>query len=90
MKGEEGRLIAEAIGQGLWASGGDGEGYSDLNATDALFRIANALDRIANALHKLGVAEASTPMGAIESFGDHIGKKLDALTDAIGSIGDSR
>jgi hypothetical protein len=26
-------------------------------------------------------------MGALEGFGFHIGKKLDALTDAIGSTG---
>lgn len=58
--------------------------------TDGIFAIAYALLRLANAqsdtathLKYLGNGNASTPMGAIEAFGAHIGEKLDALTAAI-------
>lgn len=53
---------------------------------DGQFAIACALMAVARSIDRLGNADAATPMGAIESFGEHIGKKLDSLTDAIGSL----
>jgi hypothetical protein len=57
---------------------------------DGLFAIAFALLELANAqkstatwLKYLGNGDAATTMGAIEAFGDHIGKKLDDMTDAL-------
>jgi nucleoside-diphosphate-sugar epimerase len=43
---------------------------------------------IAREIRNLGNGDAATPMGALEAFGDHIGKKLDALTEAIGFLSD--
>jgi len=41
----------------------DGE---TVNVVDGLFAIAEALQTVARGLHRLGLAEASTPMGALE------------------------
>jgi hypothetical protein len=54
-------------------------------AGDGQFAVAHALLEVANALHKLGVADAATPMGAIESLGAHLGEKLNHLADATSS-----
>lgn len=52
----------------------------------AIMRLALAAENIAVHLKYLGNGDAATQMGAIEAFGKHIGEKLDALTDAIGSL----
>lgn len=38
------------------------------NVVDGLFAIARALNNVSKAIHKLGVNDASTPMGAIEAL----------------------
>jgi hypothetical protein len=52
---------------------------------DGQFAVAHALLQVANALHKLGVADACTPLGAIEHLAGHLGEKLDHLADATSS-----
>ncbi len=47
------------------------------------------LEKIAKALHALGNKDASTPMGAIEAYGKHMGEKMDAFTDAINGLSES-
>jgi hypothetical protein len=49
----------------------------------ALLQVAAAQEKAATHLKYLGNGDAATTMGAIESFGLHIGEKLDALTQAI-------
>ncbi len=39
-----------------------------VNVVDGLFAIAASLAGVAQAIYKLGLADASTPMGAIESL----------------------
>jgi hypothetical protein len=59
---------------------------SQLTVVDGLFAIAKALDGVAHAIHRLGNADACTPMGAIEAYGQHMGEKMDGLIDAIREI----
>ena len=49
------------------------------NVVDALFNIGDGLFEIAASLNKLGLASASTPMGAIESLSF-------ALIEGLGEI----
>jgi hypothetical protein len=58
------------------------------NTEEPGWAIAAALMSVALQLKYLGNGDAATPMGAIEAFGDHIGKKLDDLTNAISTFGD--
>jgi hypothetical protein len=53
---------------------------------DGLLAIARALDGVAHAIHRLGNADAFTPMGAIEAYGKHMGEKMDSLIDAIREV----
>ena len=47
----------------------DDEGSRGANVVDGLFAMARALDRVANAIHRLGNADANTPMGGLEALG---------------------
>lgn len=47
---------------------------SPANIVDGLFEIARALNNCAREIRNLGNGDACTPMGAIEAFGEHIGK----------------
>jgi hypothetical protein len=49
----------------------------------AILELAEASKNVAIWLKYLGNGDAATTMGAIEAFGDHIGKKLDDLTAAV-------
>lgn len=51
------------------------------NVVDGLFAIARALGRVANALEKLGTANASTPMGAIEMLALEIKNGFERMAD---------
>jgi hypothetical protein len=62
--------------------------------SDGLFAIAYAVLQLvdaqyatAKALNKLGVAEASTPFGAIEAHSMSVQKVADALADISGALG---
>lgn len=55
------------------------------NITDALFEAAQAGENIASAIHRLGNADASTPMGAIEALGAVMERGFDSIADAIRS-----
>ena len=70
----------------------DAQAQEDLNNTPyrgaeliayAIMRLALAAENIGVHLKYLGNGDAATTMGAIEAFGLHIGKKLDAMTDAL-------
>lgn len=57
----------------------------------ALLELAKAGDRIANALHRLGTADAATPMGAIELLASEVAEiapQLNSLGEAVFEIGD--
>jgi hypothetical protein len=53
----------------------------------AIHEQADATNNVAKALHKLGMADAATPMGAIESLGavfkEDIARALDNIAGAI-------
>ena len=55
------------------------------NVVDGLFAIARGLESVAQAIHKLGFADASTPMGAIESATVEIRDELDSIACSIGT-----
>lgn len=77
------KLLATAVRETLISPNEQDSNLEAANVVDALFAISRSLDRVASALRSLGNGDAATPMGAIEAFGDLIGKKMDALTDAI-------
>lgn len=74
---------AAAIREALISPNEHDQNLEPANVVDGLFAIARALHAVARELRDLGNGDAATPMGAIEAFGDHIGQKLDALTQAI-------
>jgi hypothetical protein len=49
----------------------------------ALMRLAKQQERTANALNRLGLADAATPMGAIEALGVMIKEGADRIASAI-------
>lgn len=51
----------------------------------ALLRMTDAFKGIAGALHRLGTADAATPMGAIEVLSGEVGR----VADAIQSVADN-
>lgn len=53
-----------------------------VNVVDGLFAIADALDRCAGAIHKLGNADAMTPMGGLEALGVALSESLDRIAYA--------
>lgn len=55
---------------------------------DGRYAIACGLLAVARSIDWLGNGDAAMTMGAIEAYGLHIGKKMDALTDAISGIGE--
>lgn len=48
-----------------------------------------ALNRIADALNKLGLADASTPMGAIEEHGLILQNAAELIADGLHDIADA-
>ena len=73
---------------GLFVTDVNGEAF---NVADGLYAIASALDNVAHALKNLGIANASTPMGAIEILAFEIKEGLSGLGSSIyeGLKGDS-
>ena len=51
-----------------------------VNVVDGLFAIADALNSCADALNRLGIADASTPFGAIEALARVIEEGFDRLS----------
>jgi hypothetical protein len=60
-------------------------GRTDAGATivDAAIMISKSIDGLTAAIHKLGVADALTPMGALEAYGDHMGRVTDSAAQLI-------
>jgi hypothetical protein len=82
--------VASALIETLISPNESDSNLEAANVVDGLFAIARALNKVALALRDLGNGDATTSMGAIEAFGNHIGQKLDSLTDVIGrSLGES-
>lgn len=61
----------------------DAEGDEGANIVDGLFAIARSIESLAKAVHKLGNADASTPMGALESHGLVVKEAAELLASAI-------
>lgn len=55
----------------------------DKNIVDAVLEVAKAMNRIADALHRLGLADAATPMGAIELLSNEVRTGFSGLNDNI-------
>jgi hypothetical protein len=53
------------------------------NVVDGLFYIGRAIHALAKAIDRLGNADASTPMGALEAHGKFTSESLDRIADAI-------
>ncbi len=51
--------------------------------TLGLLAISESLDGLTNALHRLGTADAATPMGAIEALAKEVGEGLDNVANAV-------
>ncbi len=56
------------------------------NVVDGLFAIAEAVHRTADALYKLGLADASTRMGALECLALEVKEGTERLADALGDL----
>ena len=54
-----------------------------VNIVDGLLAIAGAIDSLARAIHKLGTADAATPMGAIEFLSLEIKDGFSSVASAI-------
>jgi hypothetical protein len=79
--------IATALRDTLLSSDGGGSTFDAMNLVDGL---VSGLGRIARALKDLGLAEASTPFGAIEALcvelkesSQRIANGLEAIAEAI-------
>lgn len=51
--------------------------------------IADALNKVANAIHKLGLADAVTPMGAIEAHGVAVKDAAATIAAALGDLAEA-
>lgn len=76
----------EGIGEGEVSI--DSE-FLNKGETDGQYAIAFALMQVARSIDRLGNGNASTPMGAIEAYGMHIGEKIDEMTNAFNSIAEA-
>jgi hypothetical protein len=56
------------------------------NVVDGLFAIARALDSVAQSITSLGLAEAMTPMGAIELLAKEVRDGLGAVAAALDHV----
>lgn len=66
-----------------------GAGFSKKNPEIVVALLqAYATQRVAYQLRQLGNADASTPMGAIEGLGMHLGTALDGIASALNRIAD--
>ena len=61
---------------------------ADTEDTSELGKIADALNAIARALERLGLADAATPMGAIELLAEEIHNGFAALTGTMTTLKD--
>lgn len=75
--------VADAIYKCLESPNEADRNYEPANVVDGLFAIARSLGRVADAIHRLGLADAATPMGAIESHGVIIKEAAELLAGAI-------
>lgn len=57
------------------------------NVVDGLFAIADGLRSIAGAIQRLGLADASTPFGAVEALSVQIDESSKLLAGAISELG---
>jgi hypothetical protein len=62
------------------------ESCVDKGEKDSSYAVAAALFEIAIALHRLGVADACTPMGALEALGLAIKDGSSEIADAISQM----
>jgi hypothetical protein len=53
------------------------------NVVDGLFAIARAMNRVAESLRKLGLADAATPMGALEAHTKDMSERLSDIAEAL-------
>jgi hypothetical protein len=57
------------------------------NVVDGLFAIARGLQAVAGAINKLGINDAATPMGAIETLAKEVRDGFTIVCSAIEGIG---
>lgn len=76
-------LVAKALHNTLISPNENDRNGEEANVVDGLFAIARALNGVASELRALGNGDAASSMGALESFGMHIGEKLDRLIDKL-------
>lgn len=77
--------IADALWGALTSPNECDSNLESANIVDGLFAIARALQGVASALHKLGLADAATPRGAMEVLSGEIKLAADAIASAIES-----
>ena len=54
---------------------------------EAIWDVANALNNIADSIYKLGLADASTPQGAIEILSGEIKTGFEAIREELSRFG---
>lgn len=85
MTKQYGRDIGTALSDCLMSPNESDRNLEPANVVDGLFAIARAVDRLANAIHKLGTADAATPMGAIETHNIAVRDAAERIAEAIES-----
>jgi hypothetical protein len=68
--------IAKVIGEAI-------EGLADANHRNGSDEIAAALNEVARSIFKLGLGDATTPMGALEAHGLHMGEIIGGISSAL-------
>lgn len=51
-----------------------------------LVRLAKGAEAIAHAIHRLGTADAATPMGAVEVLSKEVGRVADAMQSVADAV----
>lgn len=65
------------------------ENGAEVNLVDSLLAIARSIDGLSRAIHKLGMADAATPMGAIEAHSLEIKQASERISEAISGLADT-
>lgn len=68
----------------------DADGNETINVPGSIMLLAEAINNVARSIHRLGNADANTPLGGLEGLGKQIGQSLDGLATAVSELADAR
>ncbi len=85
----ERNAVADALRETLISPNVSDRNMEDANVVDTLDNCASGLQRIGRALERLGLDEASTPLGAIEVLSKEIKEGSERIADALTAIAEA-